>query len=70
MIAERTADNHCVTGADILRCPIQARRDHPNTGGVDKHFVGRAALHHLGIPGHNADTGLLRSGRHRSHQPL
>ncbi|MNT38185.1 hypothetical protein D3C72_1743680 [compost metagenome] len=70
MIPEGAADNHGIADADILRRPVQVGRDHPDTGGIDKHFVGCATLHYLGIPGGNANTGLLRGGGHRGDHAL
>ena len=64
MAAQRAADNQHVACTKLLRAPVNVGGDRPHSGGVNEELICRAALHHLGIPGHDGDPRLAGGVRH------
>ncbi len=55
MIPQRAADQQHITGANLLRPPVNVRRDGADAGGVNKQLIRRAARHHFSVAGDDGD---------------
>ena len=64
MIPQRAADQQHITGANLLRPPVNVRRDGADAGGVNKQLIRRAARHHFSVAGDDGDAGFLRGRPH------
>src|ERR1700722_1522076 len=69
MVADVAAEDNLVTGAGPVRGDVYATLDHADTGGGDKYLIALAAIDHLGVAGHELNSGLSRGGTHRFHDP-
>ncbi|MNP04689.1 hypothetical protein D3C76_966130 [compost metagenome] len=64
MAAQRTANNQHIADIELLRAPVDVRRNGTHARSIDKQFVRRTALHHFGVASDDGNTCFPCGLRH------